>query len=127
MIFTKQERNIILFVVLALLAGFVWLLVKKLILQQPVDDDLLRRTETVLEKEAEAMDSEMNIAEAVSVHINTATVGEIAALPYIGEAKAKAIVKYRKENGPFKSVDDLVLVSGIGEKLLDKVRKYIEL
>jgi len=40
----------------------------------------------------------------------------------IGAAKARAIVQYREENGPFSSVDDLLEVKGIGVKTLEKSR-----
>jgi len=56
------------------------------------------------------------------VNINTATKDELIALPGIGPAKAQAILDYRKLNGPFKTVDDLKGVKGIGAKRLDKLR-----
>ncbi len=59
------------------------------------------------------------------ININTASVSELMTLDGIGEAKAKAIVEYREANGYFKSVNDLTLVSGIGEKTLEKNRDRI--
>ncbi len=58
-----------------------------------------------------------------TVNINTATLDEFVALHKgLGPAKAQAIIDYRKANGPFKSVDDLKHVKGIGAKRLEKVR-----
>lgn len=59
------------------------------------------------------------------ININTASVVELMTLDGIGEVKAKAIVEYRETNGYFKSVDDIMLVKGIGEKTLEKNRDRI--
>lgn len=59
------------------------------------------------------------------VNINTASVEQLMTLNGIGDVKAKAIVNYRNENGSFSSVDELLNVSGIGEKTLEKIRAYI--
>ena len=57
-----------------------------------------------------------------AVNINTATKDELDVLPGIGPVKAQAIVDYRKANGPFKSVDDLKKVNGIGDATFDKLK-----
>lgn len=59
------------------------------------------------------------------ININTATVSELMTLDGIGEVKAKAIVEYREQNGYFKSINDITLVKGIGEKTLEKNRDKI--
>jgi competence protein ComEA len=65
---------------------------------------------------------------AEPVNINTADAAALAkALNGIGPAKAKAIVSYRDKNGPFKSVDQLAMVEGITQKLIDKNRSDIKL
>ena len=56
------------------------------------------------------------------VNINTATKDELVALPGIGPAKAQAIVDYRKAHGPFKTVEDLKDVKGIGAKRFEKLK-----
>lgn len=57
-----------------------------------------------------------------AVNINTASKEELDVLPGIGPVKAQAIVDYRKANGPFKSVDDLKKVNGIGDATFDKLK-----
>ena len=59
------------------------------------------------------------------VNINTASAAELCELKGIGDAKAKEIIEYREKNGPFKSVDDLRQVHGIGNKLLEALRPHI--
>ena len=58
------------------------------------------------------------------MNINTASLLELISLPGIGEATADSIIEYREENGSFESVDDLINVSGIGEKKLANLRPY---
>ena len=60
------------------------------------------------------------------VNVNKADAETIAReLTGIGPAKARAIVEYREENGPFETVDDLIKVQGIGPKVLEDNRKNI--
>jgi len=66
-------------------------------------------------------------AEGNRVNVNTASAADLAAVKGIGQVKAQAIVEYREKNGPFKSVDDLVQVRGIGEKSLTVLRPQLTL
>ena len=67
------------------------------------------------------------MAFAGQVDINTADAATIAAeLNGIGMSKAKAIVEYRKKHGPFRSVEDVSLVKGIGEQTIERNRGDIK-
>ena len=59
------------------------------------------------------------------VDINKATKEELMTITGIGETKADAIIKYREENGNFKSVEDIQNVPGIGEFLFESIKDYI--
>ncbi|MGH8285158.1 MAG: ComEA family DNA-binding protein [Steroidobacteraceae bacterium] len=60
------------------------------------------------------------------VNINTADAATLAKeLTGIGKSRAEAIVAYRTKNGPFKSADELTLVKGIGQKVIDENRANI--
>lgn len=60
------------------------------------------------------------------ININLATQQELDKLPGIGPAKAEAIVVYRQENGPFKTIEQLKNVSGIGEKVYEQIKLEID-
>ena len=59
------------------------------------------------------------------IDLNSATVEQLISLPGVGQSKAKAIVKYREEVGPFLEVAQLTQVKGIGEKMLSKIERYV--
>ena len=59
------------------------------------------------------------------VNVNTATAEQLMLLPGIGEAKARAILDRRKEQGGYKTVDELVEVKGIGPSALEKIRPFV--
>ena len=61
------------------------------------------------------------------VSINTAGVEELSTLNGIKEARAKKIIEYRETNGPFKALEDIKNVSGIGESIFAKIKDSITL
>lgn len=61
------------------------------------------------------------------VSLNTATLPELQTLPRIGPALAARILDWREQHGGFASVDDLLAVSGIGEKMLETLRPLVSL
>ena len=64
-------------------------------------------------------------ARAGPVHLNSATVEQLDALPGIGPSTAQKIVDYRQEHGAFRSVDELDAVSGIGLAKIDQLRTLV--
>lgn len=59
------------------------------------------------------------------ININTATQEELETLPSIGEVRAQAIIAYREEHGGFRTTDELMEVSGIGEKIFADIAPHI--
>lgn len=59
------------------------------------------------------------------IDLNTATLEDLKALPGIGEVLAQRILSYREEYGPFRSVDELLMIEDIGEKRLEAILAYI--
>ncbi len=64
-------------------------------------------------------------AAAGPVNINTASATDLEGLPGIGAKTAARIVEYRQKNGPFKKVEDLMNVRGVGEKNFLKLKSQI--
>lgn len=60
-----------------------------------------------------------NVQPDIKININTATAEELEQLENIGRKKALAIVEYREANGPFKSIEELANVDGIGETTIE--------
>lgn len=61
-----------------------------------------------------------------NVNINSASKDQLTQLPGVGPVTAEAIMKYRKANGNFKSINDLTKVKGIGDKTLSKLKPYLK-
>jgi competence protein ComEA len=62
---------------------------------------------------------------ATPVNLNTATVADLEKLPGVGPATAARIIEYREKNGPFKKIEELMNVKGIGEKAFLKLKPLV--
>jgi competence protein ComEA len=69
----------------------------------------------------------VSTAATAALNLNTATKDELVALPGIGPAKAQAIVDFRNQHGPFRSVDEVRKVKGIGEKLFTQIKPELSI
>lgn len=66
-------------------------------------------------------DKEQQVIKTTKININTAKKEELMTLTGIGEAKAEAIIYYRKTNGAFQTVEELMQISGIKEGIYQKI------
>ena len=66
-------------------------------------------------------------AAAGVVNVNTASAAQLELLPRIGPSVASRIVEHRTANGKFASLDDLMLVKGIGERTFELLEPYVTL
>lgn len=60
------------------------------------------------------------------IDINTASLQQLQLLPGIGQTIAQRIIDYRTENGHFSTIEDIMNVSGIGQKKFDEIKPYIK-
>lgn len=68
----------------------------------------------------------LTLLAADTVNINTADKETLmTVITGVGEKKADAIIEYREKNGPFKSIDELMNIKGIGQGTLDKHRNML--
>ena len=59
------------------------------------------------------------------VNINTASAEELQLLPRVGPSLAGRIIEFRDTNGPFRTVDEILAVKGIGDSSFEKLAPYI--
>ena len=64
-------------------------------------------------------------SQSSKININTATLDELDTLPGIGPSKAKAIIEYRESTSMFYYIEDILNVSGIGEKTIEQIKDLI--
>jgi competence protein ComEA len=64
-------------------------------------------------------------APAAAIDINKATAHELQKLPGIGPGLARQIVAYREKHGPFRRVEDLMVIKGIGFKKWKEIRPFV--
>ncbi|MFA6618686.1 MAG: helix-hairpin-helix domain-containing protein [Candidatus Neomarinimicrobiota bacterium] len=121
---TNKEKNIILVIALVLLLGAVGFVVRKVIKKQrPLSSKDVKMQENF---DRENENEEIQNFD-IPVNINKANLSEIEALPYLGIQRAKDIIEYREKIGPFKSLEELTNISGIGAKTLEKLKPLITL
>ncbi len=82
-------------------------------------------TPDVSEPTADDLPEGVDLGQESRIDLNSASAEELQALPGIGEVKANAIVAYRRDVGPFSSVEEVVEVRGIGPATLDAIADLV--
>ena len=91
-------------------------------IEQQVQEKCIQKDDNALKNDACIT---TNPTTPTKVSLNNATVEELMTLSGIGEAKAKEIIEYRNTNGPFKTIEDLKNIPGIGESIFAKIKENI--
>jgi competence protein ComEA len=73
------------------------------------------------------LEAQKGTAPAAKISINAAGADQLASLPGVGPATAQRIVEFRSKNGPFKRLEDLMAVQGIGEKKFAQLKDSLTL
>lgn len=88
-------------------------------------DDKLPEEEKEERNEKKVIKKKIVIKKEERININTATREELETLPRIGPKLAKAIIDYQREQGNFKSIEEITKVKGIGQKTFEKLSDLI--
>jgi len=140
-LFTEREKHVILFLVCTLTVGYGVKLYQGSHLYDDFKPVTLIEKETFEKKATLAYDISkregLNSSESSTekdykpqteiININTAEKQNLVKLPKIGIVTAERIIRFRDDYGPFKSLDDLLKVKGIGPKTLEKLKPQITL
>ena len=140
-LFTKREKNVILFLVCTLILGYGVKLYQGSHLYNDFKPVTSIEKESFEKKARLAYDTSkrkgLNSSESSTendsklqteiININTAKKQNLVKLPKIGTVTAERIIRFRDDYGPFKSFDDLLKVKGIGPKTLEKLKPQITL
>jgi competence protein ComEA len=76
-------------------------------------------------KQGKAPKQVVSAASTEIINLNTATAAQIATLPGVGPKTADLIVQYRQKNGPYKKVEEIMNVRGVGEKSFLKLKSRL--
>lgn len=89
------------------------------------DEDIIEITSSAAAETEVYVNSVAAASNSGLININEAPESELVRLNGIGEVKAAAIVEYRRNNGNFRRIEDILNVSGIGEKTFEKIHDQI--
>ena len=122
---TKQSKSEYILIASALFIVAL-ILIYIAVYSPPLVPENIASNKTVAIETSKQISTTENISSnSYVININTATVEQFVSLNGIGEILAKRIVDYRTENGKFTNIDELMNVSGIGEKKFNAIKKFL--
>jgi competence ComEA-like helix-hairpin-helix protein len=137
-IFTPQERRVVLFLIVTLLAGSAVrfyrlarrdsraVALEEIVLSTTVCDSAsIPELDTLIAEVEKIVGGEALPLRKRVIDLNIASESDLCLLPGIGPSLARRIVDYRESHGKFESIKDLVRVPGIGEKKLAAIEEMI--
>ena len=144
-LFTKREKQVIIFLICTLVAGYVVKHYKQVHLYDDfyplskVEKEAFKETAELTYKQLDRTDKtglEQEPNRSVEkkykptieiININTADKQDLIKLPKIGAVTAERIIRFRDDFGSFETLDDLMKIKGIGPKTLEKLKHHITL
>lgn len=140
-LFTKEEQRVIIFLVVVVLVGSIVLFIRNqradFAAELLLSSDEEYPSEFVTQEVNQGMDQELSdtgislenkfkprkgLPPGVRININTASAQELEFLPRVGPATAQKIIEYREQQGPFRSIEDIMKVKGIGPKTFQDMK-----
>ncbi|MCH8558099.1 MAG: ComEA family DNA-binding protein [Balneolia bacterium] len=89
------------------------------------EPETITAPEPVMEEATAVVSESSGEAQSGKVNINSADAASLATLPGVGPAIAARIIEYRNENGPFRQIEDIKNVRGIGEARFEAIKDLI--
>jgi len=86
----------------------------------------IKKTSTLKTKEVKKSSTQAKPVKKKKININIAHQDTLTQLKGIGPEKARAIIDYRRKNGPFKKIQDIMQVKGIGEETFKDIKPFIK-
>ena len=125
--FTRKEEGVILFLLIAFVLGSCVWIYRRYFEPLPTIQEEDIRFDRHDQKDTTAHESNvMNHDEIiVKINLNTASEKELDDIPGIGPVTATRICQYRETHGPFREINELVNVKGIGQVTLKKMKPYL--
>ena len=93
--------------------------------QQLNNQPTIDQEESINVIETEQSKTQLDSSTSTKVNINTATLEQLQQLKGIGPSKARAIIEEREKGGPFKTIEDIKRVKGIGDKTFQSIKESL--